>query len=127
MLAVRAPLSLFLAFQLEGSCVQKRLLKRQDLLVFFDTSSARAQPVPVPLPAIVLVGSIWARGNVSRPSPTFAPLLLLFLAFQLEGVCVQQRFLKRHELLVLVHTNVARARPVPPPLPPGMLVGPVWA
>ena len=39
--------------------MQQRLLERQELLVFFDTNIASAQPVPVPLPPIVLVGCVW--------------------------------------------------------------------
>ena len=88
---------LFLLFQLEGACVQQRLLERQELLVFC-TNIASAQPVPVPLPPVVLVGLVWAGGNVGRPCTALAPRLPLFLAFQLEGACVQQRLLERQEL-----------------------------
>ena len=77
-----APLHpLFLTFQLEGPCVQQRLLERQELLLVCQVASA--QPVPIPLPPLVLVDLVWGRGNVGRPRTALAPRLPLFLAFSL--------------------------------------------
>ena len=104
-MAGRAPLlhhclPLFLAFQLEGACVQQRLLERQELLVFV-SNVAGAQPVPVPLPPVVLVGLSGLEGMLAGRAPLLRHASTLS-AFQLEGACVQQRLLERQELLVFV-------------------------
>ena len=44
-----------LAFQLEEGSVQQHRPNQQELLVIFDTDVISAQPVPVPLPPVVLV------------------------------------------------------------------------
>ena len=80
-LAPRLPLSR--ALQLEGACVQQRLLERQELLVFGSNCSG-AQPVPVPLPPLVLVDVVWAGRNVGRPFTALAQSLPLLYAFQIE-------------------------------------------
>ena len=53
--------------------MQQRLLERQELLVF-GSNCAGAQPVPLPLPPVVLVGLFWGGGNVGRPCTALAPL-----------------------------------------------------
>ena len=78
--------------------MQQRLLERQELLVF-ESNVAGAQPVPKPLPPIVLVDLFRGRRNVGRTCAGLVPLLPLFIACQLEGACVQQRLLERQEVL----------------------------
>ena len=129
-LAPRLPL--FKAFQLEGACVQQRLLEREELVVF-DTNITVTQPVPVPLPPLVLVGCVGGGGDISRPCAALAPRLPPFQVLQLEKTRVQQRLLERQELLALFATNIAGAQPVPVPLrarrvalPPVVRVDCVW-
>ena len=106
--------------------MQQRLLERQELLVFLATCRiASAEPVPVSLPPVVFVDLGGVRGNVGIPCTALAPLLPLFLALQLEGAYVQQRFRERQELLVF-GSNCGGAQPVPPRLPPLVLVDLVW-
>ena len=105
----------FLAFQLEGACVQQRLLERQELLVVCECcrcpASARTLATPRACRLAGVVGMLAGR----------APLLHhAFHSFSLsvEGACVQQRLLNGSMLLT--------AQPVPVPLPPLVLVGCVW-
>ena len=94
--------------------------------LFASNERTRTQLVPMPLPAVVCVGSARFEGYVCRPVATCAPRLPLFLCFQLEGVCMTQRFFERQELLVFV-SNIAGAQPVPMLLPPVLRVGCLWA
>ena len=105
--------------------MQRRLLERQELLVFA-SNCAGANPVPIPLPTVVRVGSLWAGGDIGLPYSALAPRRPLWHGLQLEGSCVQQRFLERQELL-LTANEVAGAQPVPVPLPPIVLVDALWA
>ena len=121
-LAPRVPLSA--AFQLEGACVQQRILERKKLEVF-GSNVAGAQPVPAPLLPVVLVDLFWSRGNLSRPNIGLAPSLPLFCAFQVEGACIQQRLLERQKLVVF-GSNCAGAQPGPVPMPSVMLLNLIW-
>ena len=91
--ALAPRLSLLHAFQLEGACVLKRLFERQQLVVFRSNRTS-AQPVRVPLPPLVLVGSVRGRGYVDRACTALAPRLPVFLALQLEGTYLQHRHLE---------------------------------
>ena len=82
-------------------------------VTFASTTVLGAQPVRVPLPPLVLVGSVRVEGTLAG----CVSLLPLFCAFQREGACVQQRLLERQELLFLPYTHIAGAQPVPVPLP----------
>ena len=50
--------TIFYAFQLEGACLQQRLLERHVLLLL-GRLIAGAQPVPPTLPPVVLVNNVW--------------------------------------------------------------------
>ena len=108
------------AYQIEGACVQQGLYERQELLVF-GSNCADAQPVPPPLPTVVLVDLDLGRGFVGRTCAALAPRHPLFYAFQVAGACVQQRFLERQELVVF-GSNCASAQPVTVSLPSVMFV-----
>ena len=93
------------ALQVKRPCVQQ-CFREGHVHLFAGLDVACAQPVPKPLPPVVLVGSFWVRGDIGRPRTALTPSLPAFLAFQLEGAYVQQRLLERQELLVFEHTNV---------------------
>ena len=62
-----------------------------------------------------------------RPSPALAPHTPVYLAFQFEGACIQQRLVKNCWLLpLLTVTNVAGAKPVPIALPPVVRIAFMW-
>ena len=75
----------------------ERLLERQKLVVFFKTSIARAQPVPVPLPPIVFIDLFWGSRNVASAFTGIALRLPRNLAVQLWGARVHQRLLERQK------------------------------
>ena len=106
------------------ACVQQCVCEGQvHLLALCDV--AGAQPVPVPLPPLVLVDTMRVGGNIRRPCIALAPRMPRFLRFQFEGACVQQCFCEGQTLLLAL-LNVAGAEPVPVPLPPLVLVDPFW-
>lgn len=72
---------------------------------------ARAQPVSIALPPLVLIGYFWMAGKCGRPCTALAPRVPFSLRFQLEDACEQQRLFKRQELLptrVLEQVSVRR-------------------
>ena len=101
-------------------CVQQRVFEREEL---FGGLVATVQPVPIPLPPVVLVDLGWGGRDIGRTRADLAPLLPLFLVVQLEGTCIQQRVLEREELFGGL---VATVQPVPVPLPPVVLVDLGW-
>ena len=66
----------FVAFQAERACMQQRRLERQELLGLMG-NVASPQPVPVPLPPVVLAGCVWVGGHVDSESPAVAGHALL--------------------------------------------------
>ena len=64
-------------------------------------------------------------GGVCRSCATLAPRLPVFLAFQLQGACVQQRLREQKEA-EFASNEVTGTQPVSAPLPPGVLVDLFW-
>ena len=69
--------------------------------------------MPVPLPPVVLVGSVRGGGHVGRPFTVLAPCPPPSHAFQLEGACVQQRLLERQERLSVNNSHPQERGPKP--------------
>ena len=84
-------LPLFFGYQIQGACVQQRLLEQQEQLVF-GRNCAGANPVSVPLPPLVFVGSVWGGGYVGWSFAAVAPRLPLFNAFQLRERAYRSAF-----------------------------------
>ena len=63
MLAGRAPLPFFLAFQLKGACVQQRFLERQELLIFVGNCASNLFNTSNPK----LTSDNWGPGAIDPP------------------------------------------------------------
>ena len=79
----------FLSASGAHSRTQQDFLQRQERLVFGDANVARAQTVPVPLPPLVLVDSVWGSRNFSTSINYFGLGLLdsLCLIISLDANC----------------------------------------
>ena len=83
---------------------------------------ARPEPVPLAIPAEVLVGLVWAARDVARSFPTLGPELPLFFAPKLQNSNKRAGCREWPPVVCLG----ARPEPVPVAIPAKVLVGFAW-